>query len=97
MAFRAGVRGAFGCAGIISVGADVPPDVIAEASANIPPSLVVRGARDEWLTAEKLDPGVAALRAAGADVRALVIDAAHEWTVEAAAAAGDFLQRLTQP
>jgi predicted esterase len=97
MAFRAGVRGAFDCAGIISAGADVPPDLTADPGARFPPMLVVRGARDAWLTAEKLDPGVAALRARGADVRALVIDAAHEWTAEASTAAGEFLQTLTKP
>lgn len=95
MAFRAGVRGAFGAAGIVSVGADVPPDVIREA--RFPPILVVRGARDAWLTAEKLDPGVAALRARGAEVAALVVDAGHEWTAETSLAAGEFLRTLPAP
>lgn len=94
MAFRAGIRGAFACAGIISVGADVPPDLTDDRGVRFPPVLAVRGARDEWLTAEKFDPGIAALRARGIDVRALVIDAGHEWTEATSAAAGEFLQRL---
>jgi predicted esterase len=94
MAFRAGVRGAFGAAGIISVGADVPQDVTRDAGARFPPILLVRGAQDAWLTAEKFDPGVAALRALGAEVRARVVDAAHEWTMEVSLAAGEFLRTL---
>jgi predicted esterase len=96
MAFRAGAHGGFTCAGIVSVGADVPPDVIEDREAKIPAALVMRGARDEWLTAAKLDPGVTALRGRGGDVRVLVIDAAHEWTVEASDAAGNFLRTLTK-
>ena len=96
MAFRAGVRGGFGAAGIISVGADVPPDVIDDEAAAFPPILIVRGARDEWLTADKVDPGVAALRARGAAVRAAVVDAAHEWTAAVSVEAGEFLQTLTK-
>lgn len=95
MAFRAGVRGAFGAAGIISVGADVPPDVIDAAA--FPPILIVRGARDEWLTADKVDPGVAALRARGAAVRAPVVDAAHEWTDAVSVEVAEFLRTLTKP
>ena len=45
MAFRAGVLGALGSAGIICVGADVPPDLLADPGAAFPPVLLVRGAR----------------------------------------------------
>jgi predicted esterase len=96
MAFRAGVRGAFGAAGIICVGADVPPELIADPAAAFPPVLFVRGARDEWLTPDTFELGVTALRARGADVQALVVDAAHEWTESASLAAGEFLTRITK-
>jgi predicted esterase len=96
MAFRAGVRGAFGAAGIICVGADVPPELIADPAAAFPPVLFVRGARDEWLTPDTFELGVTSLRARGADVQALVVDAAHEWTESASLAAGEFLTRITK-
>jgi predicted esterase len=95
MAFRAGVRGAFRAAGIICVGADVPPELITDPGA-FPPVLFVRGARDEWLAPDTFELGVTALRARGADVQPLVVDAAHEWTDSVSQAAGEFLSRMTK-
>jgi predicted esterase len=92
MAFRAAVRGGLVASGIICIGADVPPELMADDSTRFPPVLFVRGARDEWLTQEKFDADAAALRARGADLRALVIDAGHEWTIEASRAAAEFLR-----
>jgi predicted esterase len=97
MAFRAGVRGAFGAAAIVSVGADVPPELLVDRAVRFPRVLFVRGARDQWLTAEKFDSDAAALRARGADLRALVIDAGHEWTIAASRAAGDLIRELESP
>jgi predicted esterase len=97
MAFRAGVRGAFGTAGVICVGADVPPDLLADSEAAFPPVLLVRGVRDEWLTPDTFESGVTALRARGTDVSPLVVDAAHEWTNSVSRAAGDFLLRFQKP
>ncbi len=94
MAFRAAVRGSFGAAGVVSLGADVPPELLADDAARFPPVLFVRGARDGWLTAETFAANCAALRARGAAVRALVIDAGHAWTGEAGRAAGEFLREL---
>lgn len=96
MAFRAAVRGGFGAAGIISVGADAPPDLLADGSTRFPSVLFVRGARDQWLTAETFDANAAALRARGADLRALVIEAGHEWAPSASRAAGEFIRELLQ-
>lgn len=92
MAFRAGVRGAFGARGIVCVGADVPPELLADAGAAFPRVLLARGARDEWLTAEAFAADVAALKARGVAVASLVYDAAHEWTSEVADAAGAFVR-----
>jgi predicted esterase len=94
MAFRAAARGGFGAAAVISAGADVPPELLADASARMPPVLLIRGARDEWLTPQRFDADVAALRARGTRVHPLVVDGAHEWTDEAARAAADFLADL---
>lgn len=77
--------------GIIAVGGDVPPELLADPAAKFPPVLLARGARDEWYTAAKLDADMAALTARGVPVESLVYDGAHEWTPEVSAAAGRFL------
>ena len=94
MAFRAALRGGFAAAGVVSLGADVPPELLADDGLRFPPVLLLRGARDEWLAAEKFEADGAALRKHGGDVRALVLDAGHEWTTAASRAAGDFLRTL---
>jgi predicted esterase len=91
MAFRAAVRGAAPAAGVIAVGGDVPPELLADASVAWPPVLLARGRSEEWYTAAKHDADVAALRARGADVQPLTYEAAHEWTPAVAAAAGAWL------
>jgi predicted esterase len=82
MAFRAAVRGRGRAAGVIAVGGDVPPELLADSSATFPPVLLLRGARDEWYTQAKYDADVAALRQRGAAVQPVTCDAAHEWTAE---------------
>jgi predicted esterase len=91
MAFRAGVLGREPSAGIVAVGADVPPELAEDSRVRFPPALMIRGDKDEWYTQEKLDNDVAALRAHGADVKTVVVDGAHEWTDAVAREAGQFL------
>ncbi len=79
MAFRAAVRGRWRAEGLVAVGGDVPPELLADPDARFPPVLLARGARDEWYTQAKLDADVAALTAAGAPVTPLVFDGGHEW------------------
>ena len=93
MAFRAAVRGRRRAAGVVAVGGDVPPELLADAAVEFPAILLARGDRDEWYTAAKLEADVAALRARGAAVEALVYPGAHEWTAAVAAAAGQFISR----
>ena len=94
MAFRAAVRGAARAAGIISVGAVVPPELPAAASAVFPPVLLARGEQDEWYTREKHDRDLGALRARGASVEPLVYPGGHDWTAEVSEAAAAWLERL---
>jgi predicted esterase len=94
MAFRAAVRGGFDAAGVVAVGCDVPPELLADKAARFPRVLLVRGTRDEWLTAQRFDADCAALRARAVDVRALAIDAGHEWPNEASRAAGAFMREV---
>lgn len=91
MAFRAAVRGPDRASGIMAVGGDVPPELLADASSSFPPVLLARGARDEWYTQAKFDADAAALKARGVELRAVVYDGAHEWNAVVAALAGEML------
>jgi predicted esterase len=95
MAFRAGVRGRATTSGIIAVGGDVPPELLADADARFPPVLLVRGAQDEYYPRPVFEGNAAALRARGTDVTAVVVEGLHDWTAEVSEAAGAFLRRLT--
>jgi predicted esterase len=86
MAYRAAA--AIPAAGVIALGGDLPPDVIA---ATLPPVLIGRGIRDEWYTDEKLKQDMSYLPGATAKV----FDGGHEWNDEFRAAAGEFLARMT--
>jgi predicted esterase len=80
MAFRAAVRGRAGCAGVIAVGGDVPPELLVDRNSRFPPVLLMRGERDEWYTQDKAEKDLAALRRRGVSVHPMVFDGAHEWT-----------------
>lgn len=97
MAFRAAVRGRNAVHGIVAVGGDVPPELLADAAAKFPPTLLARGERDDWYTATKLEADLLALRARGVDVERVTCSAAHEWTPEISAAASSFIRRITSP
>ena len=93
MAFRAAVLGRAGVNGVIAVGGDIPPELLAgSASASpFPRVLLIHGATDDWYTAKKLDADMSALRARGEEPEAFTHDGGHEWTADVAMAAGDFL------
>lgn len=92
MAFRAAVRAEEPATGVIAVGGDVPPELLADASRTFPRVLLARGAADEWYTADKLAMDVAALRRRGVDVENFVHDGGHEWTAAVANAAAAWLE-----
>lgn len=94
MALRAAAGSGHACAGVIALGADVPPELAERDLAGFPPVLLGRGAREEWYTEEKMAKDVAFLRSRGIDVRPLVFAGAHEWTAEFRLAAGEFLAGL---
>jgi predicted esterase len=91
MAFRAAVRAQQPAAGVIAVGGDVPPELLADVALKFPRVFLARGAADDWYTAVKLETDAAALRARGTDVRELVYAGGHEWTPEIAEAAAAWL------
>jgi predicted esterase len=94
MAFRSAVRGRLPGAGVIAIGGDVPPDLLADEASVFPPILLARGDRDEWFTQPKLDADVAALTSRGVRLRTLIYEGAHDWNDAVTAAAGDFLQSV---
>jgi|SRR5215218_8800233 len=94
MAFRAAVLGRDFSSGIIAVGGDVPPELLADGSLRFPPVLLARGVRDDWFTGAKFDADVAALTARGVSMRSIQYEGAHEWNAEAAREAGRFLEQL---
>ena len=94
MAFRAAVRGRRPGRGVIAIGGDVPPELLADVTASIPATLLTRGRNDDWFTQPRLDADVSALAARGVAVRALVHEGAHEWTDAVSAAAGAWLDAL---
>ncbi len=91
MAFRSAVHAARRAAGVMAVGGDVPPELLADASASFPRVLLARGTTDEWYTAAKLAGDVAALRQRGVEVEELTYQAGHEWTEAVAQAAAAWL------
>lgn len=91
MAFRAAVLGRARASGVVAVGGDIPPELLADPSSSFPRVLLIRGATDDWYTANKLDADMAALRARGEDPEAFTHDGGHQWTGEVAMAAGNFL------
>jgi predicted esterase len=95
MAFRAGVRGGAPAAGIVAVGGDVPPELLADPAARFPPVLLVRGAQDDYYPQPMFEGNAAALRSRGCDVTTAVVDGAHDWTAQVADVAGRFVARLT--
>jgi predicted esterase len=94
MAFRAGVRGRRHAAGIVSVGGDVPPELLEDAAAKFPPVLLLRGAGDQWYTQGKFDEDVEALRARHVPLDARVYQGTHEWNADVAEVVAGFLSQL---
>jgi predicted esterase len=95
MAFRAGVLGRDRASGVIAIGGDVPPELLADRSLQFPSALLARGERDEWLTQARFEADVAALAVRNAPVQSIVYDGAHEWNGAVSNAAGEFLHALT--
>lgn len=92
MAFRAGMRGARQGAAIVAVGGDVPPELLTDPAIKFPQVLLIRGRRDEWYTAEKLEADVRALSSREVTVETFVHEGGHEWTAEVSRRAAAFVQ-----
>jgi predicted esterase len=78
MAYRAAAH--HRAAALIILAGDVPPDVLDERVAPLPPVLIGRGTRDEWYTEAKEAADRGALAKLDARVDVCVFDGGHEWT-----------------
>ena len=95
MAFRAAVRGRHILDGIVAVGGDVPPELLSDGGERFPPTLLMRGERDDWYTAQKFEADLTALRTRNVAAMAFVYPAAHEWTPDVSAAVSTFVQTIS--
>jgi predicted esterase len=93
-AFRAGASSPRRVSGVIAAGGDVPPEIDTPSLRRIGATLICRGARDEWYTAEKFASDHHRLRSAGVRVRSFEDECGHEWSDAVARASGEFLSEL---
>jgi predicted esterase len=91
MAARAAVLTGVETAGLILLGGDIPPELVTVE--RFPPTLLGRGDRDDWYTAEKFKQDLSFLESR-TRVETCVFDGGHEWTDEFRAACGEFLAAL---
>jgi predicted esterase len=94
MAFRAAVWGSARASGVIAVGGDIPPELLADPASCFPRVLLIRGVMDDWYTAKKLDADMSALKGRSEAPEAFTHHGGHEWTGEVATAAGKFLASI---
>jgi hypothetical protein len=92
MAFRAAVLGRWCAAGVVGVGGDVPPELLADTGTSFPSVLLMRGRREEWYTDPRMQADVEALTARGVAVTPIVYDGGHEWTQGVSAAVGEWVK-----
>lgn len=96
MAWRAAVRSAHPCHGVIALGGDMPPDVAEDPAAAFPPVLIGRGTGDGWYTEAKMARDLEVLEARGARPETVVFEGGHEWGEPFLRAAAGFLARISE-
>jgi predicted esterase len=92
MAYRAAVHTTREVAGVIAVGADIPPEIAPPALQRLPAALIARGTSDEWYTKEQFAKDEQLLRNSSVNVYALGFNGGHEWSSEVVEAASKFLR-----
>jgi predicted esterase len=92
MAYRAAVHSTREIAGVIAVGADVPPEIAPPELQRLPAALIARGTSDEWYTKEQFAKDEQLLRNSSVTVNALEFNGGHEWSAEVVEAAAKFLR-----
>jgi predicted esterase len=92
MAYRAAVRSPHRVASVIAAGGDVPPEITPIALRWVSAALIARGTSDTWYTAEQFAKDEQRLRQCSVSVRALDLNAGHEWSSDLNEAAAQFLR-----
>jgi len=92
MAFRAAVNAGHRVASVIAAGGDIPPEIKPAELERVSAVLIARGKSDNWYTAEQFAMDEQRLRRCSVDVRALTLNAGHEWSNDLIAAAPQFLR-----
>ena len=92
MAFRAAVNATDNVAGVIAVGGDIPPELTPDALKRVSAALIARGTSDDWYTKEHFANDEQRLRQGSVSLRALTLNAGHEWSSDLIAAASQFLR-----
>src|SRR4029453_4685485 len=80
MAFRAAVLGRWPSSGVVAVGGDVPPELLADRALRFPGVFPARGTKDEWYTQSRFEADAAELEARTKSLVPLAFDGGHEWT-----------------
>jgi len=80
MAFRAAVNAPDRATSVIAVGGDIPPEITAGALTQVSAALIARGTSDEWYSQEQFADDELRLRESSVSVRALQLNAGHEWS-----------------
>lgn len=96
MAWRAAVLGRRRADGIVSLAADIPPELRDAPPESFPIALVAGGTRDEWYTEEKMNADLKLLEDKGAPHGRLRFDGGHEWTDEFRRELAKFLAALAE-
>ena len=94
MAWRAAVLGRRRADGIVSIGADIPPELRDVPAESFPIALVAGGTRDAWYTDEKMRADLQLRDEKGVPHGRLRYDGGHEWTDEVRRELGKFLAAL---
>jgi predicted esterase len=92
MAFRAAVNSTHRVSSVIAVGGDIPPEITPAALATLSATLIARGTTDDLYTEEQFARDEQRLRRSSIRVRALRLNAGHEWSSDLIAPASQFLK-----
>jgi predicted esterase len=92
MAFRAAVNSMHRVSSVIAVGGDIPPEITPAALAKLSATLIARGSTDDLYTEEQFARDERRLRCSSVRVRALRLNAGHEWSSDLIAPASQFLK-----
>jgi predicted esterase len=94
MAFRAAIRAGHRCDGVLALGGDIPPELLADSAIAWPRVVLGRGDDDPYYLSATFARDASHLESAGALARRVSFPADHEWTAEFCEAAGEFLANV---